>query len=219
METKILYKTIKNPILKVTPNLEVILSMPLDASQKEIKYILEKRKRWITQKLEFFKSKQMPSKLLVSGEDFFYLGKRYRLKIIKDTKTKITLNGKYLQIYLNDTKDYKKKEAMIKTWYQTKARYIFFEILAYYSKMLEIDFKTFSIRTMKARWGSCKIDKAHITLNLELIKKSKKAIEYVILHELAHLKYPYHNQAFYNFLDLYMPDWKKIKLEILENNN
>lgn len=219
METKILYKTIKNPILKVTPNLEVILSMPLDASQKEIKYILEKRKRWITQKLEFFKSKQIPSKLLVSGEDFFYLGKRYRLKIIKDTKTNITLKGKYLQIYLKDTQDYKKKEVMIQKWYQTKARNIFSEILLHYSKMLEIEFKNFSIRTMKARWGSCKIDKAHITLNLELIKKSRKAIEYVILHELAHLKYPYHNQAFYNFLDLYMPDWKKIKMEILENNN
>lgn len=216
METKILYKTIKNPILKVMPNLEVILSMPLDASQKEIEYILEKRKKWITQKLDFFKSKQIPSKLLVSGEDFFYLGKRYRLKIIKDVKTKIVLNGKYLQIYINDTKDYKKKEMMIQKWYQNKARNIFSEILLRYSKMLEINFKTFSVRTMKTRWGSCKINKAHITLNLELIKKPKKAIEYVILHELAHLKYPYHNQAFYNFLDLYMPDWKKIKTKVLE---
>lgn len=216
MEIKILYKTIKNPILKVMPNLEVILSMPLDASQKEIEYILEKRKKWITQKLDFFKSKQIPSKLLVSGEDFFYLGKRYRLKIIKDVKTKIVLNGKYLQIHINDTKDYKKKEMMIQKWYQNKARNIFSEILLHYSKMLEIDFKTFSVRTMKTRWGSCKINKAHITLNLELIKKPKKAIEYVILHELAHLKYPYHNQAFYNFLDLYMPDWKKIKTKVLE---
>lgn len=216
METKILYKAIKNPILKVTPKLEVILNMPLDASQQEIEHILEKRKKWINQKLEFFKSKQMPPRLLISGEDFFYLGKRYRLKIIEDTQTQIILNNKYLQIYLRDTKNYKKKETMIKKWYQERARDIFSEILTRYSKMLEIDFNTFSIKTMKTRWGSCKISSRHITLNLELIKKPKKSIEYVILHELAHIKYPYHNQDFYNYLNIHIPDWENARTKLNE---
>ena len=158
----------------------------------------------------------MPPRLLISGEDFFYLGKRYRLKIIKDTQTQIILNNKYLQIYLKDTKNYKKKETMIKKWYQERAKDIFSEILTRYSKMLEIDFNTFSIKTMKTRWGSCKISSRHITLNLELIKKPKKSIEYVILHELAHIKYPYHNQDFYNYLNIHIPDWENARTKLNE---
>ena len=105
---------------------------------------------------------------------------------------------------------------MIKKWYQERAKDIFSEILTRYSKMLEIDFNTFSIKTMKTRWGSCKISSRHITLNLELIKKPKKSIEYVILHELAHIKYPYHNQDFYNYLNIHIPDWENARTKLNE---
>lgn len=194
--------------------MEVLLSVPLDATQQEVDYILMKRKKWITQKLDFFKAKQKSKKLLISGEDFFYLGRRYRLKIIRSTQTKIFLKNGYLQIHLKDTENYRAKKLLIQKWYQDQAKNVFTEILLRYCKILGVEFKTFSIRTMKTRWGSCKIDKLHITLNLELIKKSKQAIEYVILHELAHLKFPYHNKDFCNYLDLYMPRWRTIKNEL-----
>lgn len=214
MEIKIHRKAIKNPLLKVTPSLEVILSVPLDASQQEIDRIITKRVKWIEEKLKFFKIRQKPQKLLISGEDFFYLGRRYRLKIIEDTKTEIALRGKFLHIHLKNTQDYRTKEIMILQWYREKAKIVFAEILSKYSKILRIDFKTYSIRTMKTRWGSCKIDTRHITLNLELIKKPKKSIEYVVLHELAHIKHPHHNQDFYNYLHLYMPNWENVREDL-----
>ena len=71
---------------------------------------------------------------------------------------------------------------------------------------------------MKTRWGSCNPTKGYINLNSELIKKSKECIEYVIFHELTHLIHIDHNKQFYNFLSVYMPNWKKRKekLESLE---
>lgn len=216
MEAKIFYKSIKNPILKVTPNLEVILNVPLDASQKEIDYILAKRKKWIAQKLDFFKARQMPPRLLISGEDFFYLGKRYRLKVIKSTKEQVALKGKFLEIHLANKDDFRKKDLMIKEWYHERAKHQLNEMLLHYTKILKLEIKSFSIRPMKTRWGSCHIKKQHIVFNLELIKKPKRSIEYVVLHELAHLKHPYHNKNFSNFLDLHMPNWKEMKKRLEE---
>jgi predicted metal-dependent hydrolase len=63
---------------------------------------------------------------------------------------------------------------------------------------------------MKSRWGSCNPKKSYINLNQELIKKPKKAIEYVVLHEIAHLKHHNHDFGFYNYLSSYMPDWKDV---------
>ncbi|ANV97409.1 hypothetical protein BBW65_00615 [Helicobacter enhydrae] len=214
MAIKIHRKPIKNLILRVTPNLEVILSVPLDTCQKEIDRILNKRAKWIEEKLKFFKDRQTPKRLLVSGEDFFYLGKRYRLKIIEDTSNEVALRGKFLYVHLKNTQDYRAKELMIQQWYRERAQNVFATILANYSKRLGLDFQTYSIRTMKTMWGNCKINSRHITLNLELIKKPKRSIEYVVLHELAHIKYPYHNRDFYNYIHLYMPDWENARSKL-----
>ena len=67
---------------------------------------------------------------------------------------------------------------------------------------------------MKTQWGSCIQSKNRITLNEYLLKANKRCIQYVILHELTHLIYPYHNKDFYNFLTIQMPDWKQRKHEL-----
>lgn len=68
-----------------------------------------------------------------------------------------------------------------------------------------------SIRKMKTRWGSCSKNRQKIILNSELIKAPKACIDYVVLHEIIHLLHRNHDRKFYNFLTIYMPDWKKRK--------
>ena len=68
------------------------------------------------------------------------------------------------------------------------------------------------IRDISYAWGSCSANK-NITISLKLIKYSKKAIKYVILHELCHLKYMNHSKNFWNLVEKYMPDYKEIKKE------
>lgn len=215
-EVKIVYKDIKNMILKIKSSLEVVLSVPKNASAKEIEFVLSKRKAWIEQRLQRFEKHIALPKELKSGEDIYYLGKRYRLKVVVSDSEGVGLRGGFLEVRLKDSKDFTRKQELIKAWYHKRARQCFEQILEKYSLLLGCQKQTLKIKEMKTRWGSCNPQNAYINLNLKLIEKNKRAIEYVILHELTHLKHSYHNRDFYNYLGLYMPDWRERKLKLLE---
>jgi zinc metalloprotease len=214
-DVKIIKKYVKNITLKVRPNGEAILTAPKAASDEHIKFIIEKRAKWIAQKCAFFASFKTPQKEYVSGEDFRYLGRSYRLKVVQSKEECVKLQRGYLELFVKDKSDLKRKENLVYEWYHEKAMLYFFNILQEFNKIVKQDIKSVKIRQMKTRWGSCNPYKSYINLNIELIKKPKACIEYVIFHELAHLLYPNHSKKFYEHLSLYMPDWQKRK-EILE---
>ena len=212
---KIVRKDVRNITLKVRPNGEAILTTPKAASDEHIKFIIKKRAKWIAKKREFFASFKTPQKEYVSGEDFRYLGRSYRLKVVQSKEERVKLQRGYLELFVKDKSDIKRKENLIYEWYYEKAMLYFFNILQEFNKIVKQDIKSVKIRQMKTRWGSCNPYKSYINLNIELIKKPKACIEYVVFHELAHLLYPNHSKQFYDYLTLYMPDWQKRK-EILE---
>ena len=214
-DVKIIKKDVKNITLKVRPNGEAILTAPNSASDEHIKFIIQKRAKWIAQKRAFFASFKMPQKEYVSGEDFRYLGRSYRLKVVQSKEERIKLQRGYLELFVKDKSDLKRKENLVYEWYCEKATLYFFNILQEFNKIVKQDIKSVKIRQMKTRWGSCNPYKSYINLNIELIKKPKACIEYVVFHELAHLLYPDHSKKFYDYLTLYMPDWQKRK-EILD---
>lgn len=214
-DVKIVQKDVKNITLKVRPNGEAILTTPKAASDEHIKFIIEKRAKWIAKKRTFFASFKTPQKEYVSGEDFKYLGRSYRLKVVQSKEERVKLQRGYLELFVKDKSDIKRKENLIYEWYYEKATLYFFNILQEFNKIVKQDIKSVKIRQMKTRWGSCNSYKSYINLNIELIKKPKACIEYVVFHELVHLLYPDHSKKFYEHLSLYMPDWQKRK-EILE---
>ena len=212
---KIVRKDVKNITLKVRPNGEAILTAPKTASDEHIKFIMQKRAKWISQKRAFFASFKMSQKEYVIGEDFRYLGRSYRLKVVQSKEECVKLQRGYLELFVKDKSDIKRKENLIYEWYYEKATLYFFNILQEFNKIVKQDIKSVKIRQMKTRWGSCNPYKSYINLNIELIKKPRACIEYVVFHELVHLLYPDHSKKFYDYLTLYMPDWQKRK-EILE---
>lgn len=210
-------KNIKNITLKVKPTCEVILTVPLDTDNKHIEYILKKRNDWISKKIDFFQlNNKIENKEYVSGESFKYLGKNYRLKVIQSDIENVKLLRGYIQIFIKDKTDLKRKQKLLNSWYMNKAEDYFEKIVEKYKSIIKKEVKNIRIRQMKTRWGSCNFSKGYINLNSELIKKSKESIEYVVFHELTHLIYDNHSREFYNYLDTYMPDWKQRK-EKLEN--
>ncbi|WP_122866682.1 M48 family metallopeptidase [Campylobacter showae] len=214
-DVKIIKKDVKNITLKVRPSGEAILTAPNSASDEHIKFIMQKRAKWIAQKRAFFASFKMPQKEYVSGEDFRYLGRSYRLKVVQSKEERVKLQRGYLELFVKDKSDLKRRENLIYEWYHEKAMIYFFNILQEFNKIVKQDIKSVKIRQMKTRWGSCNPYKSYINLNIELIKKPKTCIEYVVFHEFVHLLYPNHSKKFYDYLTLYMPDWQKRK-EILE---
>lgn len=215
---QIIKKDVKNINIRVKPNCEVILTSPLKTTDEHISYVIKKRTNWIKQKLEFYNSNQpLLLREYVSGENFKYLGRNYRLKVIESEEEIVKLQRGYLQLFIKDTNNLTKKKILIDTWYKTKAKIHFDKALKKYKKIIKKDIKSIKIREMKTRWGSCNPVKSYINLNSELIKKPTQCIEYVVFHELTHLIHTDHDKQFYNYMSSYMPDWKKRK-DKLESN-
>ncbi len=208
----IIKKDIKNITLKVKPTCEVILTAPLLTTDEHIEYILKKRKDWISKKIAFYQENYKPQmKEYVSGENVKYLGKNYRLKIIPSVDEYVKLQRGYIQIFIKDKDNFEKKKRLLNEWYLLKSENYFKKIIAKYSNLIDVNIQNIRIRQMKTRWGSCNSSKLYINLNSELIKKPIYCIEYVIFHELTHLRHPDHSREFSNYLSAYMPDWKKRK--------
>lgn len=211
MQTKnitIVRKNVKNFSLKVRPNGRVELVLPLMAKNGDINFILEKYSKWIDDKKAYFKEFETTKKELVSGESMKFLGKDYRLRVIKDSKEMVEFDKFFINLYAKNVENFSKKSEILEKWYRENALIYFLNIANEYNKIIKIDDIKIKIRKMKTRWGSCNASKKSINLNLELIKKPKICIEYVIFHELAHLIHPNHSKEFYNFLSLHMSDWK-----------
>ena len=213
MILRIIKKDVKHIYLKVKPNGEVILTAPTESSERDIGYVLTKRADWIENRLAFFAAhhRDVVIKEYVSGENFCYLGRNYRLKVIESQEEGVKLQRGYLQVFVKDTANYKKKQRLIKSWYTQKAKRHFQKAIEKYKPLVKQEIETIRIREMKTRWGSCNPSKGYINLNLKLIEKPMDCIEYVVFHELAHLVYANHSKKFYNYLNLFMPDWRKRK--------
>jgi len=199
--------------LTIKPNMEVILLCPTEAKQEKIETFLQKKWNWIDKQIKFFEKyhKKIYKKEYVSGESFYYLGRQYQLIIKKAKEEKITLSrGKIL---LQTTIDKENKlyiKKMLDIWYKERAKTIFkerFELLyqkfGYKKKIL------LRISPMKRKWGSFKGQT--ITLNPLLLQSSSKTIDYVITHELCHVRYKNHNKKFWQYLEEMYLGWEKIK--------
>jgi predicted metal-dependent hydrolase len=204
--------------ITVYPDKKIIVRAPLLKSDNDIKEKIEKKAKWITKQLDHLDSLPdlLKPKLFISGETHRYLGKQYRLKIIKDKNKKVSMKGGYIHILLPDTENKKQVETLLDNWYRERAKKrfaIYLDECFLLMKKYDIVFPMLYIRKMKTRWGSCS-SSGRITLNLDLIKHPSLSIRYVIIHELCHLKYHGHNKDFYQFLTKVMPDWEKQRYKL-----
>ena len=226
-EVIIKYKRIKNIYIRVKPDLNIYVTAHRRVSKKYIYELLEKRKDWIEDKKEEIKKKNIYDtnrKELKSGNEIFYLGKSYILKVLKCQKENIIIAGRIMYMYA-DIKDDENNDARIKqilldNWYKKESLKLFDSLIKKYSSIMGLEIDTFSVKKLKSKWGSCDIRKKHITFNLELMKYPIQAIEYIVIHELAHLVEANHSRKFYDVVSLYMPEWKKEKkiLDTFFNN-
>ncbi len=211
----LLYCDRKTMEIAVHPDNTVVVKAPLQADITLIEKKIIKRARWILRQLQFFKQFQpkTPDRCYVNGETHLYLGKQYRLKLSKGTKNLVKLSHGFFHITCRHepTPDAVKK--LLYRWYSDKAQFQFTASMdRCWPKFdsLGKDRPKFSIKRMQKRWGSLS-DKGTVTLNTDLIRAPKECIDYVVTHELCHLKYNNHSPEFYKLLDSVIPGWEKIK--------
>jgi predicted metal-dependent hydrolase len=203
--------------ITVTPDMNVLVRAPLDASRDKIREKLKTKAPWIIKQKSFFLSfhPKTPERKYISGETHLYLGRQYRLKIILGSTESVKLKGKFIEVTILDKSNV---PSLMKTWYLESARHKFnilaIPLIAQFSKY-NVNPSSIILRNMSSRWGSC-TPKGKIILNPELIKAPKRCIDYVIIHELCHLVHHDHTQKFIDLQTKEMPDWSKWKNK-LEN--
>ncbi|CRF34982.1 metal-dependent hydrolase [Brachyspira suanatina] len=224
------YKKIKNIYIRVKTDLNIYVTAPKRVTKKYIYELIEKRKDWIEERKEAINNKNsfdLSKKELESGNEIYYLGKSYMLNVLKCQKENIILAGRMMYMYVNikDKEEYKnndirKKHILLDTWYKKESLKLFDSLIKKYTSMMNLEINTFTVKKLKSKWGSCDTIKKHLTFNLELMKYPISSIEYIVLHELAHLLQANHSKKFYNIVSLYMPEWKKEKkiLDTFFNN-
>ncbi|HPS86338.1 MAG TPA: SprT family zinc-dependent metalloprotease [Spirochaetota bacterium] len=199
--------------LSVLPDMSVIVIAPLESSLDDIDRIVRKRAHWILKQRDYFKQfvPKEPPRQYVSGETHRYLGRQYRLKVIESKEKGVKLQGKVIFITSDMGNDPVLNKKLLYKWYKEHAELKYDELIdqcLIKLKKYGIEKPEVTIRKMTSRWGSCDSYKKKIILNTGLIKAPSHCIEYVIMHELCHLKYADHDNRFYKFLTLVMPDWK-----------
>jgi predicted metal-dependent hydrolase len=211
---RIIKKDIKHMYLSVHPDCSVVLKAPKNTTDEYINSYLKKKEQWIQKQVDRFKQHKEHTKdtekqkEFVSGECFMHLGKQYRLKIYEFEFEGVKLNANYINVFVKNKNNTQKKKRLLESWYRENAFQTFSEIMDENYKKVTKNKPELAIRKMKTRWGSCSHNKNKIILNPKLIEKPRYCIEYVVVHELAHLKHPNHSKNYYNYLTYLMPDWE-----------
>ena len=193
--------------------------VPKHLDKIKLDKIIKSKSKWIENKLSKVEEiLPFKKKDYVSGEDFMYQGKHYKLKVIKGKKYNIKLSDKYFILTIKShTKDSKIKR-LLKNWYFENADIYLKEITKELSLKYNLDFKSVKVRNYRSRWGSCS-SKGSIFYNWKIIMAPKKIIKYVVLHELMHTKIHNHSPRFWSYLKSIYEDIDYPKTWLIKNKN
>lgn len=200
--------------LTVSPNLEILVKCPIKAENDRIEKFLKRKWFWLEKQLHFFKKYQYSTykKEYLSGESFFYLGRQYKLLVKHSKRDKVVLTkGVFLLETTRNAQDKQYNKKLLTKWFREKTETVFrerFEEIK--EKFTYKNLPPLIIRVMQKRWGSC-LENGTVILNPKLIHSAKECIDYVIVHELCHVRYKSHDKRFYTLLKHHCPNWEKVK--------
>ena len=200
--------------ITVKPDRSIEITAPAGTSRDDVERRLRKRARWVIRQLLHFEQfrPRSPKRRYVGGETHLYLGRQYRLKIVRDAPEGVKLKGAFLTVAVSNKRSSNVKR-LVSVWYREKGegRIIErFNAIAPRFVRLGCAPPKLTLRFMPRRWGSFTRG-GRILLNPDLIRAPVRCIDYVITHELAHIIHPNHGAAFYDLLDALMPDWRRRK--------
>jgi predicted metal-dependent hydrolase len=204
--------------IHVEPDGRVLVDAPPNIPASQVLAGVKRRARWISQQLAAFRAQRAHALAheYVSGESLLYLGRRYRLKVVFDPGAAVSarLRGAFIEVTTPDRSPDAVRAALV-TWYRQRAREVFSQRLAAVCEPLRWvrGVPPTRLQFMKLQWGSCS-PQGRITLNPWLVRAPREAIDYVLLHELCHLRHHNHSAAFYATLGRHLPDWKRIKARL-----
>lgn len=218
IQVEVVRKDIKNLHLGVyPPNGRVRVAVPLRVSDSAVRLAVISKLGWIKRQRAGFAAQERESRReMVSGESHYYLGKRYRLRVVTDTgATKVVLRGRsFIDLRIPPSLTPHQRELALQRWYRRQMRQMIPPLVAKWQAKIGVEVAELGIKKMKTRWGTCNVDARRIWLNLELAKKPPQCLEYLIVHEIVHLLERQHSERFRQLMDKLMPQWRLHRQEL-----
>ncbi|MBB3994883.1 hypothetical protein GGR95_002533 [Sulfitobacter undariae] len=166
---------------------------------------------WIKKKQkEYLDQKRETVRKYVDGESHYFDGHRYLLSIVKAQRSaKVTIAGNgRIELHCSDDAPYSAKQKAFDAFYRQHLNEFLRRNLPKWCKALNVDLPEIRVQRMRTKWGSCNPKSNRIMINLELAKKPLRCVEYIIAHELVHLRVRHHSSEFIALLETVMPDWR-----------
>jgi len=209
LQYEIIYTDRRTIGIIVERDRRVVVRAPRRARPEDV-YAAVKRKRfWIWGKLsDPQKYALLPSlKEFVAGETFLFLGQNYSLELVPEPRGEVRLNGRHFELSRADRISGRE---MFQKWFLSEARKHITPRVAGLAKGMGVQFKRISVRDLKYSWGSC-TPGGTLTFNWRIVQAPIVVVDYLIVHELAHVIEPNHSREFWNIVAVHVPAWEKAR--------
>lgn len=214
---EVVKKDIKNVHLSVyPPKGRVKVSAPMTMEVDTIRVFVISKLGWIKQQQKKICSQEREaSREYLDRESHYFFGKRYLLKVVEhEAPPVVQLKHNTLELTIRPDTSLVKRQAILYEWYRAQMKLLLPNIIKKYEKLMAVEVSEFGIKRMKTKWGTCNPVAKRIWLNLELAKKPTECIEYIVVHEMAHLLERTHNDQFVALMDKFMPKWRFYRDEL-----
>lgn len=211
IDIDVVYKDIKNLHIGVYPPMgRVRVAAPDRLGDDQVRLAVINRLPWIKRQREQLRAAERQSiREMVTGESHYVWGSRLRLKVIeRPGRAHIELESDRLLLYAPAGTSTEARRNLLDRWYRHQLRQAVPPLIEKWERKMRVTVPKWSIRRMKTKWGSCNRETGHIWLNVELAKKHPDCLEYLVVHEMVHLRERGHGERFANLMDKYLPDWR-----------
>jgi len=205
----------KKLTITVERDRSVVVLAPVGTSAEKIEEVVRAKRQWIYEKTRHaqkYEEPHPPGKELVSGESALYLGRNYRIEVVDNGISKVQFDHKFRV----PRKRASKRKQVLREWYVTKAKEKILPRVERHARELGVTFAAAKIVDNRYRWGSCTV-KDNVNFNWRLIKAPMFVIDYVIVHELAHLIEANHTPRFWNVVRTQAPTMEKARAWLKEH--
>ena len=215
---EVVLKDIKNMHLSVYPPTgRVRISAPRHMKEETIRLFAASKLRWIRQQQRKLKGQARESaREYVPRESHYVWGKRHLLKVVEAASGRVRVEVQHSSLVLTvrPAATKARKEALLGEWYRQQVRTAAGPLLAKWEPILGVHAQHVGVRRMRTKWGTCNPGRRSLLLNQELAKKPREYLEYVLVHELMHLREPGHGQSFTALMDRHLPKWRFYREEL-----
>ena len=209
LEYEIIYSKRHTIGITVERDRRVVVHAPQEARTEVISAAIERKRLWIWEKLGDHQKyeDQIIMKEFVAGETFLFLGQNFPLELVPDPRGKVCLNGNHFELSRTERN---LGRDLFKKWYLAEARKRITPHASGLAKAMGVAFKRISMRDLKYRWGSC-TPEGTLIFNWRIVQAPTVVIDYLIVHELAHVLEPNHSREFWNIVAVHAPSWERAK--------